>query len=99
MSRPTVLIALADAIPVLQQQPYLRESQAFTETELAVALNAIRELLPPVIAIERNFAGTLPGQGFIKRIKTDPTLRRCEIETVGIRRARDESSWPGWSRS
>jgi hypothetical protein len=71
----------------LQQQPYLRESRAFPDTETNLALNAIREILPPVVAIERNFAATLPGQAFIRRIKTDLTLKRCEIEIIGLRRS------------
>ena len=51
------------------------------------ALRAIQDRLPPVIAIERTFAGSLPGQGLIKRIKGDVKLRQCAIEMVGIRRA------------
>ena len=87
----TILIAPAEAIPVLQSQPYLRESQAFTDTDSELALKAIQDLLPPVIAIERNFAASLSGQALIKRIKGDENLRSCEIATVGPRRARRHS--------
>jgi hypothetical protein len=84
---PTILIAPPDAIQSLQSQPDLRESQAFSDADSSLALRAIQDLLPPVIAIERNFAASLSGQALIKRIRTDVKLRRCEIATVGIRRA------------
>jgi hypothetical protein len=87
LSHPAILIGPADALPVLKNQPYLRDCQAFADTDTNLALDAIREKLPPVIAIERNFAATASGQGFIRRIKADPALQRCEIEMVGIRRA------------
>ena len=31
------------------------------------------------------FAASLPGQGFLSQIKSDPNLASCEIQTVGIR--------------
>ena len=87
MPPPTILIAPAEAIPSLQSQPYLRESHAFADSESHLALKAIQELLPPVVAIERNFAASLAGQALIKRIRGDAKLRGCEIATVGVRRA------------
>lgn len=87
MSQPAILIGPADALPILKNQPYLRNSRAFADTDANMALEVIREQLPPVIAVERNFAATASGQGFLKRIKADPGLQRCEIEMVGIRRA------------
>jgi len=88
LTQTTILIAPAEAIPGLQSQPSLRDSRAFPDNETDLALKAIQELVPPVVAIERNFAASLPGQAFIKRIKGDTKLRRCEIATVGVRRAR-----------
>ena len=88
MSTPTILIAPAEAIPGLQSQPSLRESRAFPDSESHLALHAIQELTPPIIALERNFAASMAGQALVKRIKGDAKLRRCEIATVGIRRAR-----------
>jgi hypothetical protein len=87
LSRPAILIGPADALPILKNQPYLRDCRAFADTDANLALAAIREQLPPVIAVERNFAATASGQGFIKRIKADSALQRCEIEMVGIRRS------------
>jgi hypothetical protein len=87
LSHPAILIGPADALPILKNQPYLQNCQAFADTDAALAMDAIRAQRPPIIAIERNFAATAAGQGFIKRIKTDSALQRCEIEMVGIRRA------------
>jgi hypothetical protein len=87
LSHPAILIGPADSLEILKNQPYLRDCQAFADTDTSLALEAIREQIPPVIAIERNFAATASGQAFIKRVKADPALQRCEIETVGIRRA------------
>lgn len=40
-----------------------------------------------MIAVERLFAATLPGQGFLSEIRSDESLSGCQIQTVGVRQA------------
>ena len=80
-----ILIAPADALAALQQQPYLRDAQAFVDPDRA--WEAIRDLKPHRVAVERGFADTPPGQTFVKRIKSDPALVDCDVMIVGVRRA------------
>ena len=87
MSRTTILVAPVEAIPTLRQQPHLHESHAFADTDAALALEQIRRELPTVIAVERRFAATLPGQGFLSQIRSDESLAGCQVQTVGVRQA------------
>lgn len=83
----TLLIAPRGSIASLQEQPPLRDAVAFADTDTGLALDAIREHLPSVIAVERTFAASDQGQAFLKRIKSDRKLAGCHIQWVGIRRA------------
>ena len=87
VSRTTILIAPVEAIPTLRQQPHLHESRAFAPTDAALALEQIRRELPTLIAVERMFAATPPGQGFLRQIRSDESLAACQIRTVGVRQA------------
>jgi len=85
--RSTVLVAPAEAIPLLQQQPSLQDSRAFAATDAASALDAIKAGKPQVVAVERNFASTASGQAFLARLQRDPDLKDCDVIRVGVRRA------------
>jgi hypothetical protein len=85
--RQTVLIAPADAIPALRQQPFLQESVAFLDTDADIALDRIREDPPAIIAVEREFAASPAGQALLKQILADSNLATCQIQNVGVRRS------------
>jgi hypothetical protein len=87
MSRAIVLIAPADCIAALQEEPHLKGSIAFDDNDTKRALEVIRDQKPSVIALERSFVASLRGNGFIKQIKAEPELGGCDIQTVCMRRA------------
>lgn len=87
MARTTVLIAPADAIPALRQQPFLQESMAFPDTDAAVALDRIRQHMPMIVAVEREFGVSPAGQALIAQVLADETLSSCQIQMVGVRRS------------
>jgi hypothetical protein len=66
----------------LPDDPDLKITTVFSDQETLRALDLITRERPPVIAIERTFAGTSRGVALINRIKADPTLTACEIRIV-----------------
>ena len=60
---------------------------AFADTDAAVALDQIRHHVPMIIAFEREFGSSPPGQALIKQIITDDQLSSCQIQMVGVRRS------------
>jgi hypothetical protein len=87
LARPTVLVAPADAIPALRQKPFLQESVVLSHTDVAFALARIREAVPAIIAVERDFADTPDGQSLLGAIRGDSNLSTCQVQTVGVRRS------------
>jgi hypothetical protein len=87
LARTTVLIAPAEAIPALRQQPFLQESMAFSEADADIALEQIRRHVPMIIAVEREFGASPAGQAFFKQLHADPNLATCQIQMVGVRRS------------
>jgi hypothetical protein len=85
--RVTVLIAPADAIPALRQQPFLQESVSFTDAEADLALEEIRRSIPAIIALERSFASSPAGRNLLRAIRQNDALATCQIQTVGVRRS------------
>jgi hypothetical protein len=83
----TVLIAPAEAIPALRQQPFLQESLVFSDAEAELALEAVRDYVPAIIAVEREFAASPIGQVFLQTVRADEALAGCQIQTVGVRRS------------
>ena len=80
----TVLIASPDLLPALVERasdPSI-ELLTFTDADALLALDAITERRPPVVALERLFAATPRGAALINRIKADPTLGKTEIRVV-----------------
>jgi hypothetical protein len=80
----TVLIAPTEHLAALKKRaasPDL-ELLAFTDADALLALDAIVERRPGVIALERLFAATPRGAALINRIKADPTLLQSEIRVV-----------------
>lgn len=84
--RTTILVAPADCIRTLQQQPYLSASMAFDDLDSNKALEAIKRHKPSIVAVERSFVLSLRGQGFLRQIKSDGTLSGCRVDIVGIRK-------------
>jgi PilZ domain len=79
-----VLIAAPDLLPALVERasdPSI-ELLTFTDADALLALDAITERRPPVVALERLFAATARGAALINRIKADPTLTKTEIRVV-----------------
>ena len=87
MARTTVLIAPADAIPALRQKPFLQESIVFPHTDVDFALARIREAVPAIVAVERDFAESSSGRALLSAIRADPNLSTCQVQTVGVRRS------------
>jgi hypothetical protein len=58
------------------------ELVTFTDADALLALDAITERRPPIVALERLFAATPRGAALINRIKADPTLANVEIRVV-----------------
>ncbi len=58
------------------------ELLTFTDADALLALDAITERRPRVVALERLFAATPRGAALINRIKADPTLGKTEIRVV-----------------
>jgi hypothetical protein len=80
----TVLIAAPDLLPALEERasdPAI-ELLTFTDADALLALDAITERRPAVVAMERLFAATPRGAALINRIKADPTLIKTEIRVV-----------------
>jgi len=79
-----VLIGADDLLPALKHRtgPGPAELLSFSETDALRALEAITSRRPPVVAIEREFAGTPRGSALINRIKADPALAHSEIRIV-----------------
>ena len=80
----TVLIASPDLLPALVERvsdPAI-ELLTFTDADALLALDAITERRPPIVALERLFAATPRGAALINRIKADPTLGKTEIRVV-----------------
>ena len=82
-----MLIAPAHAIPALRQKPFLQESLVFSHTEADVALQRIREVVPLIVAVEREFAESPAGQALLSSIRADPNLSTCQIQIIGLRRS------------
>jgi hypothetical protein len=83
----TVLIAPAEAIPALRQQPFLQESLAFTDSDARLALERMREHVPAIVAVERLFAESDAGLALLRELRSDERLAGCQIQTVGVRRS------------
>lgn len=71
-------------LPALVQRLGDRSGEllTFTDADALLALDAITERRPPVVALERLFAATPRGAALINRIKADPTLTKTEIRVV-----------------
>jgi hypothetical protein len=79
----TVLIAAPDLLPLLKHAHMDGgELLVFSDTDMALALDAIAERCPAIVAIEQLFAGTPRGIAFINRIKIDPALVGCEVRVM-----------------
>jgi hypothetical protein len=79
----TVLIAAPDLLPLLKHANMDGgELLVFSDTDMALALDAITERHPEIVAIEQLFAGTPRGIAFIHRIQIDPALTGCEIRVM-----------------
>ena len=79
----TVLIAAPDLLPLLKHANMDGgELLVFSDTDMAVALDAINERRPGIVAIEQLFAGTPRGLALINRIRIDPALAGCEIRVM-----------------
>jgi hypothetical protein len=80
----TVLIAPTEHLAALRTRlvsPGI-ELLVFTDADALIALDAIVERRPAVIALERLFAATPRGAALINRIKADPSLLQSEIRVV-----------------
>jgi PilZ domain-containing protein len=78
----TILIAAATHLAALQQHPDLTDADAFADTDVLKALDAITQRRPQVVALEHTFAASARGAAFINRIKADPALNSCEIRIL-----------------
>jgi hypothetical protein len=79
-----VLIALAEDLPTAQPAAEAAEMLAFTDTEVARALDVIVERRPRLVIVNQAFAATAPGTALIDRIKDDSALRHCEVRIVAF---------------
>lgn len=84
MSTPTVvLIAAPDFIPALRERLGSdAELVTFGDSEPLRALQAILELRPDVVALERVFAASPRGAALIARVKADPKLGGAEVRVL-----------------
>ena len=57
---------------------------AFTDTEVARALDVIVERRPRLVIVNQAFAETSHGTALIDRIKDDSTLQHCEVRVVAF---------------
>ena len=57
-SESTILIASADCLRTLHEQPYFSASSAFSDAEALKALHVIRRNKPEVVALERAFVAS-----------------------------------------
>ena len=80
----TVLIAPPEHLAALKTRAATPDVEllTFTDADALLALEAIVERRPAVIALERLFAATPRGAALINRIKADPTLLQSEIRVV-----------------
>ena len=78
----TVLIAAPEHLPILKARPELSDSTAFADSDVLQALEAITNLRPEVVALEKVFADTSRGTALINRIQADPLLKHCDIRVV-----------------
>ena len=60
---------------------------AFSGGDAAVALDQIRQHVPMIIAVEREFGASPAGQALIRQIIADDNLSSCQIQMVGVRRS------------
>ena len=90
----TVIVAAPEYLPALQEQDDFGDALAFTDADALKALEAITRERPKVIALEKQFSTTSRGAALIKRIKADPTLRKCEIRIVSREGDDDEIQPP-----
>lgn len=79
----TVLIAASERLAALQQQADLTNAEAFADTDVLKALDAIARRRPQVVALDQRFAASARGAAVINRIKADPALAACEIRVLG----------------
>ena len=78
----TVLIAAPEHLSILKARPELGDSVAFADSDVLQALEAITNLRPDVVALEKVFADTSRGTALINRIQADPSLKHCDIRVV-----------------
>jgi hypothetical protein len=80
----TVVIGAPDLLPALKKRAAdgAGEVLAFTDADALLALEAITERRPQIVALERVFAATPRGAALINRIKADPSLTQSEIRVV-----------------
>jgi hypothetical protein len=78
------LIAAEELLPALKKRASDPNAEllTFNDADALLALDAITERRPPVVALERSFAATPRGAALINRIKADPTLTNTEIRVV-----------------
>ena len=83
MSGPAVVIAASNLMPGLRERLVDEgELRTFADTEPIQALQAILELRPRLIVLERLFAATPRGAALVNRIKTDPQLGSAEVRVM-----------------
>jgi hypothetical protein len=78
----TVLIAASDRLAALQQQIDFSNAEAFADSDVLKAIDAITRERPSVVAIEQPFASSAHGAALINRIKANPALAPCEIRIL-----------------
>lgn len=78
-----VVIATASSVSAWRDQLASQaNARVFSETDFLVALDAIMNDLPDVIALDPLFAATARGAALVARVKADPRLRQAEIRTL-----------------
>jgi len=83
MPAPAVVIAASNLMPSLRDRlADDGELRVFPDTEPIQALQAILELKPSLIVLERLFAATPRGAALINRIKNDPQLAHAEVRVM-----------------
>ena len=78
----TVVIAASEHLAALQKHADLTDAQAFADTDVLKALDAISHSRPQVIALHPTFAASARGAALVNRIKADPALASCEIRIL-----------------
>jgi hypothetical protein len=77
------VIASAPRMPAWRTQlGGQQNARIFSETDFLVALDAIINERPGVVALDPMFAATARGAALVARVKADPRLRQVEVRTL-----------------